>query len=81
MATIDQTIRYNANQRERAFRSALRAEFGRGKFRITRPHLAGGEVHAYGKMPNSDVTGWWLVGDRRAVERSWEMGFGVRNPV
>ena len=33
-----------------------RAECRDCKYRITRD----GEVHFYGKMPNSNVTGWWL---------------------
>lgn len=41
-----------------AIRQALRAEFGPRRYRITRT----GEIHAYGVMPNSIVTGWWLYG-------------------
>lgn len=33
-----------------------RAEVRNCKYRIT----ATGEVHFYGRMPNSNVTGWWL---------------------
>jgi hypothetical protein len=33
--------------------------------RITRD----GKVHAYGRMPNSIVTGWWLVGYAEEVLR------------
>lgn len=28
-----------------------------------------GEVHAYGQMPNSTVTGWYLVGYRDELAR------------
>ena len=39
-------------------RAALRNAFGVGKCRITRD----GEIHVYGQMPNSIVTGWYLYG-------------------
>jgi hypothetical protein len=39
-----------------AIRHALRAMFGARRYRITRD----GEIHAYGTMPNSNITGWWL---------------------
>ena len=38
-------------------RAALRERFGARRYRVTR-----GEVHAYGAMPNSIVTGWYFVG-------------------
>lgn len=41
-----------------AIRQALRTEFGPRRYRITR----NGEIHAYGAMPNSKATGWWLYG-------------------
>lgn len=41
-----------------AIRQALRAEFGARRYRITKA----GEIHAYGVMPNSNTTGWWLYG-------------------
>lgn len=28
-----------------------------------------GEVHAYGQMPNSISTGWYLVGDKEVLYR------------
>ncbi|WP_165823392.1 hypothetical protein [Metarhizobium album] len=31
-----------------------------------------GEVHAYGVMPNSNVTGWYLVGFRDELAREFE---------
>jgi hypothetical protein len=40
-------------------RDALRVKYGPRCYRITRT----GEVHIYGPMPNSRVTGWWLMGD------------------
>ena len=36
-------------------RAALRNAFGAGKYRITRD----GEIHVYGRMPNSTKTGWY----------------------
>lgn len=41
-----------------AIRKALRNEFGDRCYRITRA----GEIHVYGQMPNSIVTGWYLYG-------------------
>lgn len=43
---------------EAAIRAALRNAFGAGKYRIT----STGEIHAYGQMPNSIETGWYLYG-------------------
>ena len=40
-------------------RAALREKYGPRCYRITR----GGDVHVYGKMPNSDIVGWWFMGD------------------
>ena len=45
-------------------RNALRAEYGPRCYRITRT----GEVHVYGKMPNSAIVGWWLMGDILSAE-------------
>ena len=68
MATgYDKMVKYNANQRERQFREMLRRDYGAGKYRITLKD----EVHAYGTMPNSNVTGWYFVGHRDSVERSY----------
>ena len=49
-------------------RAALRNAFGAGKYRITRD----GEIHVYGRMPNSTKTGWYLygwVGDAQTTAR------------
>ena len=51
-----------------AIRAALRNAFGAGKYRITRD----GEIHVYGQMPNSIVTGWYLygwMGDAQTITR------------
>jgi len=51
-----------------AIRQALRAEFGARRYRITR----NGEIHAWGKMPNANVVGWWLygwIGDNSTLAR------------
>lgn len=68
-ATYDQTAAYYARQREQQLRALLRRDYGAGKYRITKD----GEVHAYGKLPNSIETGWYLVGDLRSVERSYTL--------
>jgi len=39
-------------------RRALRGTFGERKYRIS-----DGQVHIYGRMPNSNMIGWWLFGD------------------
>ena len=56
------------NDDESPGRAALRNAFGAGKYRITR----GGEIHVYGRMPNSIKTGWYLygwVGDAQTTAR------------
>jgi hypothetical protein len=63
-ATYGQTAAHYANQRTAKLRELLRNEFGAGKYRLTKD----GDVHAYGKMPNSIETGWYLLGSRRWVE-------------
>ena len=45
-------------------RAALRKKYGPRCYRITRT----GEVQVYGKMPNSDIVGWWLMGDIPTAE-------------
>lgn len=39
-------------------RAALVAAFGPRKYRITRA----GEIHVYGRMPNTNEDGWYLFG-------------------
>lgn len=68
-ATYDETAACYARQREQQLRALLRRDYGAGKYRITRND----EVHAYGRMPNSIETGWYLVGDRRSVERDYQI--------
>lgn len=65
MATYDQTAKHYANQREKQLRAELAKKYGTRKYRITSDN----EVHAYGRMPNSVETGWYLVGSVREVER------------
>lgn len=38
---------------------ALRSAYGPRRYRITK----GGEIHVYGRMPNTNITGWWVFGD------------------
>ncbi len=66
-ATHNQTAAYYANQRTAKLRELLRNDFGAGKYRLTKD----GDVHAYGKMPNSIETGWHLLGSRRSVEADY----------
>ena len=68
-ATYSQTAAYYARQREQQLRSLLRRDYGAGKYRINRD----GEIHAYGRMPNSIETGWYPVGDRISVERYYQL--------
>lgn len=51
-------------------RRALRAKFGSRKYRLTRDDY----VHVYGRMPNSNVTGWYVLGTRWGVETMIAMG-------
>ena len=67
MTTIDQTIACYASRRTAALRELLRRDYGAGKYRLTQD----GDVHAYGKMPNSIETGWYLLGSRRSVETDY----------
>ena len=65
--TYDKLITYYANQRTRKLRELLRRDYGARCYRITRND----EIHVYGKMPRSIVTGWWLLGSRRDVESNY----------
>jgi hypothetical protein len=56
-----------AAARIHAVRAALRAKYGAGKHRITGTH-ATEEVHVYSTMPNSNQTGWWLMGSLAQAE-------------
>ena len=67
MATYEQTAAFYANQRTRKLRELLRRDYGAGRYRLTKE----GEVHIYGQMPNSIVTGWWLKGSRESVEAEY----------
>ena len=40
-------------------RKALRDKYGKRNYRIDRNDL----VHVYGVMPNSNIVGWWFMGD------------------
>lgn len=69
MQTISQVQAHHAKQRETKLRELLRRDYGAGKYRITKDD----EVHAYGKMPNSIETGWYLVGYRAQVEQDYTL--------
>ena len=69
MATYEQTAAHYANQRTAKLRELLRRDYGAGKYRLTK----GGDVHVYGKMPNSIVTGWYLLASRQHVESEYQL--------
>lgn len=46
-----------------ALRKALRIRYGRWNYRITGHIGVTEEVHIYGRMPNSQTIGWWVMGD------------------
>lgn len=55
-----------------AIRAALRHHFGPRRYRIT----ATGEIHAHGRMPNTNTVGWYLygwMGDAGTAESLWEL--------
>lgn len=68
-ATYTQTANHYTKQRERKLRELLRRDHGAGKYRLTRD----GDVHVFGKMPNSIVTGWYLLGSRSHVESEYQL--------
>lgn len=55
-------------KRADALRAVLRAEYGKGHYRITGHLGINEEVHVYGQMPNSTTTGWWLMGSMDFAE-------------
>jgi hypothetical protein len=65
--TYDKLITYYSNQKTQKLRELLRRDFGARCYRITREN----EIQVYGKMPNSIVTGWYLLGSRRDVENDY----------
>lgn len=69
MATYEQTAAYYANQRTAKLRELLRRDYGAGKYRLTKD----GDVHVYGTMPNTNQTGWYLLGSRRRVETEYQL--------
>ena len=68
-ASYTQTASYYANQRTMKLRELLRRDYGAGQYRLTKDC----DVHVYGKMPNSIVTGWYLLGSRRSVENNYTL--------
>lgn len=54
-------------QRIQAIRVALRAKYGARKYRIV-GNSGSEEIHVYGQMPNTTITGWWLMGDLVTAE-------------
>ena len=56
-------------------RAALRTKYGSRNYRITRND----EVHIFGVMPNTQIVGWWLMGD--IVEAELWLGFHTNQGV
>lgn len=69
MATYGQTADHMTRKRTTQLRELLRRDHGAGKYRLTQA----GDVHVYGKMPNSIETGWYLLGSRRHVEAEYQL--------
>ena len=69
MTTLAQHALYRANQRTAKLRELLRRDYGAGKYRLTKY----GDVHAYGVMPNTNKTGWFLLGSRHHVETEYQI--------
>jgi hypothetical protein len=59
----DKLTQYYANQNTKKLRELLRRDYGARCYRITRQD----EIHVYGQMPNSIVTGWYLLGSKHSV--------------
>lgn len=57
MTSYDKTVQFYANQKIAKLRELLRRDYGARKYRIS----ADGNVHVFGKMPNSIETGWYLL--------------------
>lgn len=53
----------NRSSNAKAARAYIAAREGVEKVRITK----GGEVHAYGRMPNTNQVGWYLAGTVEAL--------------
>lgn len=51
-------------------RAALRAQFGTRRYRIAQ----NGEIHVYGQMPNTGMTGWYLYGRTDSTETLFRLG-------
>ena len=51
-------------------RNSLRTLFGAHQYRITRA----GEIHVYGRMPNTNMVGWYLYGQMASSETLHRLG-------
>ena len=61
---------------ERELRNGLRSKFGKRNYKILHNSLYhGGLVEVYGKMPNSNVDGWYILGAAYSVEVLNIIGF------
>ena len=69
MPTLDAVARYHFNRRRAALRELLRSEFGARRYQIR----ADQTVHAYGQMPNTNQTGWYLLGSIAEVEQAFNL--------
>jgi hypothetical protein len=68
-ANYSQAAKYYANNRTKKLRELLIRDFGGRNYRLTRH----GDVHVFGKMPNSVETGWYLLGTRAHVESEYQL--------
>lgn len=72
MSTYDEVAKHHSRQREYLLRKLLREEFGTRKYRIVgQGQLT--EIHVYGVMPNTNITGWWLLGGIKDVEQRYHI--------
>ena len=62
---------------EKTLRAALRSTFGSRKYKITRNAYAhGGLVEVFGRMPNTNAEGWYILGPAYSVEVLSIVGLG-----
>ena len=58
-------------------RAALRSEFGSRRYQIR----GDGNVYVYGRMPNTGMTDWYLLGHVESVELANRLGLDPSNIV
>jgi hypothetical protein len=60
--------------RVRAVRAALRYKYGARQYKIAGHIGVNEQISIYSKMPNSNETGWWLMGD--IIDAEIRLGVG-----